>query len=235
MPLLRLLSRGLWPAAPVLLPMLLFSLLPAIPLSLAPGTRYANGARGVSGITRAADVSGFDNEASFGGDAPEGEEGGAEDGSELTVEEEGPEAVAWAEVENEDAELEEGAGAGAGTLTQGYGARPTAGGAALVKLSDLRLTHSSAAALEHPAVRASEIRFAFALSAGAKVRARLAKDLAHGARAHWHALADSVTLAGVRGHNRARLRASSVLPAGVYRLTLTPLRGPGRSLVIRVK
>lgn len=233
MPLLRLLSRGLWPAAPVLLPMLLFSLLPAIPLSLAPGTRYANGARGVSGITRAADVRGFEDEASFGGDGPEGEEGGAEDGSEPTVEDEGPETVALAEVENEDAELEEGGGGG--TLTQGYGAQPTTGGAALVKLSDLRLTHSGAAALEHPALRASEIRFAFTLSAGAKVRARLAKDLTHGARAHWHALADSVTLAGVRGHNRARLRASSVLQAGLYRLTLTPLRGAGRSLIIRVK
>ncbi len=233
MPLLRLLSRGLWPAAPVLLPMLLFSLLPAIPLSLAPGTRYANRARGVSGITRAAHVSAFEDEASFGGDGAEGEEGGAEDGSEPTAEAEGPETVALAEAENEDAELEEGGGGG--TVTQGYGAQPTAGGAALVKLSDLRLTHSSAAALEHPAVRASEIRFAFALSADAKVRARLAKDLAHGARAHWHALADSLTLAGVRGRNRARLRASSVLPAGVYRLTLTPLRGPGRSLIIRVK
>ncbi len=232
MPLLRLLSRGLWPAAPVLLPVLLFSMLPAIPLSLAPGARYVPSSRGASGMTRADDVSGLEDEVTFGGS--ETDELGSENDSELTPEDEGIELGAGSSGEAvEELEIEEEGKGGSEKLAAGTSS--AGGGAAVVKLLDLRLVHSSVVALARPDVRPSEIRFSFALSAATKVRVQLAREAARAGKGRWHALADSLALAGVHGHNRARLRAGSTLLAGVYRLTLTPLHGRARSLIIRVK
>ena len=152
----------------------------------------------------------------------------------------GEEFEAYAEGEEE--EVQEGS-ASAGPTGTSASAREVSGqtvaveegaGSSVVRVSSLKLVRSSAEALAHRAVRVSQVRFAFTLSAAARVRVVLARASDDAGEVRWHALRDTVTLGAARGRNRARLRASGVLSPGEYRLTLLAARGNGRSILIRV-
>ena len=128
-----------------------------------------------------------------------------------------------------------GTSASAGGVSgEGLAAGSGSAGEAGARISSLKLVRASASALSHRAVQASEIRFAFTLSANARVRVRLARASSRAGEVRWHVLPDTVTLSGVRGLNRARLHGANALPAGEYRLTLAAARGGARSILIRV-
>jgi hypothetical protein len=179
-------------------------------------------------LTRAADAASPDESAktSSAGESPEEFEG-------LFAEGEG----------EEEEEVMEGTGAagptGASARAGGVSGESVAveggsAGEAGARISSLKLVRASASALAHRAVRASEIRFAFTLSANARVRVRLARASSRAGEVRWRALPDTVTLSGVRGLNRARLHAGNALLAGEYRLTVAAARGRARSILIRV-
>lgn len=148
----------------------------------------------------------------------------------------------FAEGEGEEEEVAEGTSvpsptgtsASAGGVSGGEVAGEGTGSEASAHVSSLKLVRASASALSHRAVHASQIRFAFTLSADARVRVRLARASSRAGEVRWHLLPDTVTLSGVRGLNRARLHASNPLPAGEYRLTVAAARGSARSILIRV-
>jgi hypothetical protein len=242
MPFLRLVSRGLRPAAPLLLPLLLMSLLPAKPLALSRAASYAPhhlpaapaGQAPAASATRAGGEDGSRGEAalgaSSGSEATEGEEGeaSAEGVETVAVSAAGESASSEAEGEEAEIEVEEGTtGAPAG--------RKAHAGRLVARLSGLRLARASAAALAHHAVPASKIRFTFSLSTAAKVHVTLARAVSQKGRVHWRGMADSLTLAAPGGRNRGRLRAANMLVAGRYRLTLRASRGGSRSIIIHVK
>ena len=149
----------------------------------------------------------------------------------------------FAEGEGEEEEVAEGtsvagptgSSASAGGVS-GEGLAGGGGGAgeAGARISSLKLVRASASALAHRAVHASEIRFAFTLSAIARVRVRLARASSRAGEVRWHVLPDTVALSGVRGLNRARLHGGNALLAGEYRLTVAAERGSARSILIRV-
>jgi len=165
-------------------------------------------------------------------------------GSEQSLDEELEEL--YAEGEGEEDEVVEGSGSSSPSRTSassgsGYSEAPTVEGSAAsageadVRISSLKLVRTSAEALAHRAVRASQICFGFKLSASAHVRASLARASNRAGEVRWRALHDTVTLSGARGSNHARLRAANELGPGEYRLTLAPAEGIARSLLIRVR
>jgi hypothetical protein len=111
---------------------------------------------------------------------------------------------------------------------------PSVGQASQVRLSSLKLARKSVAALAHRAVRASQVRFTFTISAPASVEVRLARGSARAGEVRWHTVADSLTLSAVRGSNHGRLHGANVLRAGEYRLRLSVTPSSSRAIIIRV-
>ncbi len=115
------------------------------------------------------------------------------------------------------------------------GAPPSAGSATVVPaLSALSLTHGVIAALNHGRPKAFQVRFAFTISAAARVRVTLAKLVRIHGRARWQLLPDSLTIAATRGRNGHRLGGHNTLAPGRYRLMLTPVHGAARSLTFLI-
>jgi hypothetical protein len=142
-------------------------------------------------------------------------------------------------LEAEEAEEAEAGGASAGassaaSVGENEVFAPSLGQAAQVRLSSLKLARRSGAAMAHRAVRASQVRFAFTISAATSVQVRLARASARAGEVRWHTLADSLTLSAVRGSNHGRLHAANLLRAGEYRLTLSVTPGISRAIIIRV-
>jgi hypothetical protein len=108
-------------------------------------------------------------------------------------------------------------------------------GEAGARVTSLKLVRASTSALSHRAVRASQIRFEFTLSATARVRVRLARASSRAGEVRWRVLAGTFALSGARGINHARLHATDPLPEGEYRLSVATARGSARSILIRVR
>jgi hypothetical protein len=103
-----------------------------------------------------------------------------------------------------------------------------------IRLSAFALTPNALIALHRVRPRISSVGFIFTLSAAARVRATLAKQLnAHGRR-RWQTLPYSLTSAATRGRNRRHLNSRNPLTPGRYRLTLTPQHGGARSITFQV-
>jgi hypothetical protein len=103
-----------------------------------------------------------------------------------------------------------------------------------IRLSAFALTPNALIALRRVRPRISSVGFVFTLSAAARVRATLAKQLnAHGRR-RWQTLPYSLTSAATRGRNRRRLSSRNPLTPGRYRLTLAPQHGGARSITFQV-
>jgi hypothetical protein len=124
-----------------------------------------------------------------------------------------------------------GALASPGTTTSsspGPAVQPT------IRLSAFALTPNALIALRRVRPRTSSVGFVFTLSAAARVRVTLAKQLnAHGRR-RWQTLPYSLTIAGAPGRDRGRLNAHGTLTPGRYRLTLAPAHGVARSLTFEI-
>jgi len=102
-------------------------------------------------------------------------------------------------------------------------------------LSALALLRSATAALHRSRPKVSQVAFAFTLNVAARVRVTLAKRIsAHGRRIRWQTLPDTLTIAGARGRDRARLSARGRLAPGRYRLTLKPAHGAARTLTFQI-
>jgi uncharacterized membrane protein YgcG len=139
-----------------------------------------------------------------------------------------------------------GGGAGAGTGTSPHSSSiltgsstPTGSGKAssgtdAVRLSNLRLTARASAVFARGEPTISQVAFAFTLSAPARVRVMLSRLVGVSGRLHWNTAAGGFTLTATRGHDRAHLRGRGTLPAGHYRLTLTPAHGAAQSLAFRL-
>jgi hypothetical protein len=131
-----------------------------------------------------------------------------------------------------------GAGASASTgASQAGGAGPskgassaTASGNATIELSAFALTPRALLALHGTRPKASQLAFAFTMNIAARIRVKLAKLIITRGHKRWQTLPYSLTIAGARGRDSARLSAHHALAPGRYRLTLTPVRGVARTL-----
>lgn len=103
-----------------------------------------------------------------------------------------------------------------------------------IRLSHLALTLSALIALNRSHPRMSQVGFAFDISAAARVRVALAKQVRSHRHTRWQTLPGSSTLAALAGQNSHRLSGHRALSAGYYRLTLTPSGGAARSLVFQI-
>ncbi|HEV3323096.1 MAG TPA: hypothetical protein VG147_13020 [Solirubrobacteraceae bacterium] len=106
----------------------------------------------------------------------------------------------------------------------------TGSGHGAVRLSNLALTARASAVFAHGLPTVSQVAFAFTLSGPARVRVTLSRLQRAGGRLRWVAAPGGLTLTAGRGRGRAHLRGHGTLPAGRYRLTLTPAHGAARSL-----
>jgi hypothetical protein len=124
-----------------------------------------------------------------------------------------------------------------GGQTAGSPARANTGGAGSAhrhaRLSNLALTARTSAAILHGLPTVAQVAFAFTLNASAptRVRVTLARLARAGGRSRWVAAPGGFALTAGGGRHRAHLRGRGTLPAGRYRLTLTPAHGASRSLV----
>ncbi|HEY4450614.1 MAG TPA: S8 family serine peptidase [Solirubrobacteraceae bacterium] len=122
-----------------------------------------------------------------------------------------------------------------GSAPLGPGPAPSSPGAPPTpKISLLGLTRRASTALAHRWPSLAQVGFAFTINTSARVRASLAKRARRHGHTSWHAMRGSLTLSASRGHNRGRLSGRSGLAAGLYRLTLQPLAGAARSILIRI-
>jgi hypothetical protein len=103
-----------------------------------------------------------------------------------------------------------------------------------IRISAFALTPNALIALRRVRPKTASIGFVFTLSAAARVRVTLAKQLnAHGRR-RWQTLPYSLTIAATRGRNHRRLSGRNPLSPGRYRLTLTPQHGGARSITFQI-
>jgi len=143
-----------------------------------------------------------------------------------------------------------GAGTGGGSPTgPGTSGPPAAGGAGAapasagtsttaavptIQLSGLALTLKALIALNSSRPRVSQIAFTFTLNVAAHVRVSLQRRVVSHGRGRWQARTRPLTLAALAGHNSRRLGGHGVLPAGSYRLTLTPAHGAAHEIVFEI-
>ncbi len=99
-----------------------------------------------------------------------------------------------------------------------------------VRLSNLALTARASAVFARGLPTISQVAFAFTLSAPARVGVKLSRLHRVDGRPRWGSAPGGFTLTAGRGRGRSHLRGHGTLPAGRYRLTLTPAHGAARSL-----
>ncbi len=121
---------------------------------------------------------------------------------------------------------------GSSTPTDSGKANPGRG--AVLRLSHLMLTARASAVFARGLPAISQVAFAFTLSAPARVRVTLSRLVRVSGRLHWSTAPGGFKLSATGGHDRTHLRGRGTLPAGHYRLTLTPVHGAARSLAFRL-
>jgi hypothetical protein len=134
-----------------------------------------------------------------------------------------------------------GAGGQGGTASPGGGtgiqpppSKSPSGAASQLRISRLSLTTAAIVALNRSRPQLAKIAFTFALSAPAVVRFTLARWVRVHGHWRWATLRGSNSFAARAGINAAHLRGRGALPAGRYRLTLTPAHGIASSIVISI-
>jgi hypothetical protein len=126
-------------------------------------------------------------------------------------------------------------GQSGGSTSGASGTHSSTGSATLIPmLSALSLTKGAIVALNHGQPKASQVRFAFTISAAARVRVTLAKLVRIHGHARWQLLPNSLTIAATKGRNGNRLGGHNSLAPGRYRLMLTPVHGAARSLTFHI-
>jgi hypothetical protein len=102
------------------------------------------------------------------------------------------------------------------------------------RITALGLTPRTVTALNRRPRRVAQIGFVFIINTSARVRASLARRQRTHGHLSWRSLPASRTLLAARGRNSARLSARAALAPGLYRLTLRPLGGSPRSILLRI-
>ncbi len=129
---------------------------------------------------------------------------------------------------------------GGSDAASAYGATPTvplattAGAKPGVELTALTLTRGALIALNRSRPKMSQVGFLFTINVTAQVRATLARRVHSHGHSRWSPLRHSLTFTAAGGHDSRRLDGGTVLAAGAYRLTLTPVHGAARSLVFAI-
>jgi hypothetical protein len=126
-----------------------------------------------------------------------------------------------------------GAGGG-GTTSAGTTGTSDAASELVPVLSGLALTRSAIAALSHARPQAMRLAFVFTLSASARVRVTLAREIHVHGRIRWQTLPDTVTITAAKGRDSGHLSTHVTLARGRYRLTLAPARGLARALFFSI-
>ena len=111
---------------------------------------------------------------------------------------------------------------------------PFSGAPLIPALSSLSLTRTAIIALNRSRPKVSQLGFAFTITAVAQVHVTLSKRVRVKKRGLWRPLPDSMTITALTGPNHHALRGHSVLAAGNYELTLTPVNGAARSLTFQI-
>ncbi|HUB37021.1 MAG TPA: S53 family peptidase [Solirubrobacteraceae bacterium] len=115
---------------------------------------------------------------------------------------------------------------GAGT-SSGGSARPRAA----TLLAGPSLTRAARIALRRGHGRVTRLAFTFLTGGELRVKVTLARETQVDGAKRWVTLPGTLVLNAARGHDSATLKLRGGLASGLYRLTLTPGRGTGRSLV----
>ncbi|HEY3759546.1 MAG TPA: S8 family serine peptidase [Solirubrobacteraceae bacterium] len=124
------------------------------------------------------------------------------------------------------------AGAGSPSTPMGTPSTDSPGASGqTVRIASIALTASTSAALlrESP-LAISRLAFAFTIDAAARVRVTLARRVRTAGHSRWELEPGSFTLSARRGGERFHMRGRATLAGGRYRVTLTPIGGPSRSL-----
>ncbi len=128
--------------------------------------------------------------------------------------------------------------AGGGLVAPGASASPqpapSSPSVRLASVSALALTRSALVALNSVRPRISRLRFAFTLSAPARVTVTLARWTRSHRRGRWRIAARPFGFAAAAGRTRAHLRGRVGLAEGRYRLTVTPALGVPASIVFQI-
>jgi hypothetical protein len=111
---------------------------------------------------------------------------------------------------------------------------PTATGQPTIKLTAFALTPTALLALDRARPKISSVRFAFTLSAAARVRATLAKLVRIHGHNRWVPVPGALAFSAVKGRNQQHLTSSHGLASGRYRLALAPQGGAARTLTFQV-
>jgi hypothetical protein len=111
------------------------------------------------------------------------------------------------------------------------GAGSGAAGQSAARLSGLTLTARASSVIARGLPTLSQVAFAFTLSAPARVRITLSRQVRLHGHLHWRSAPGAFTLAAAMGRDRLHLHGQNTLAPGRYRLTLTLARGGARSIV----
>jgi subtilase family protein len=103
-----------------------------------------------------------------------------------------------------------------------------------IQISRLSLTLNAIISLNRGRARTSQLGFAFDINFPVRVHASLAKRVRVRGHARWKPMRGSVSFDATVGYNSRRLGGRGLLLAGLYRLTLSPARGSGRSMVFHI-
>lgn len=111
---------------------------------------------------------------------------------------------------------------------------PPAAPLAKPRISRLRLTNAAMIALNRSHPRISQVRFAFTLTLRARVRIAFSKRVRRHGRWTWAPAASAATVSAAAGQSSRSLGGRKNLTSGLYRLTITPVNGVGRSLSVQI-
>jgi hypothetical protein len=127
-----------------------------------------------------------------------------------------------------------GGSSGGGASIPPGAATAAHGGGPAIQISRLTMALNAILAHHRRSGRLSRVAFAFDINLPAHVRPTLARRVdAHG-HLRWRALRGPQSFSAASGHNRRRLAGRSILPAGLYRLTLSPAGGAALSTIFHI-
>ena len=123
---------------------------------------------------------------------------------------------------------------GGGTGLQPPPSKSQSGSTSQLRILRLSLTTAAIVALNRSRPQLAKIAFSFVLGASATIRATLARRVRVHGHWRWVTLRGSNSFNAHAGTNSAHLRGRGALPAGRYRLTLTPAHGIASSIAIAI-
>jgi Subtilase family len=114
------------------------------------------------------------------------------------------------------------------------GLTPTGTGTRSAHVTRLALTLGALIALNRSRPTMRQLAFDFTIDLASHVAVSLARRLRVHGHARWRVLAHPLTIAAVIGRNTSRLGGRGPLSQGLYRLTLSPVRGTARSITFTI-